>query len=119
MSDMDITEFVVGQLDREDRIIDDWSSMLSTGAAIPAHPDVIRLINPGTMRARVEVRRAVLALHRPEPSFGGQFACSTCATTEVAGDLEADPFPCQTVRLLAAPYGGQPGWDDAWKPQAT
>ena len=61
-------------------------------------------------RADVAAKRRILELHAPfgAPDWPHQ-ACRTC------GDL-GDPVeaPCETVRLLAQPYAGQPGWRAEW-----
>jgi hypothetical protein len=58
------------------------------------------------MLAEVAAKRAILDLHEPYESerVGGQ-SCWAC---------NRDGWPCETVRLLAQPFAGRPGWREEW-----
>lgn len=67
----------------------------------------------------IEAKRKIVAEH--EESFR---ACSRCVG-ELAWDADhrasndgppMQPYPCRTLRLLAVPYTGTPGYDESWRP---
>jgi hypothetical protein len=61
-------------------------------------------------RAEVEAKRRILAEHTPRAPG---YACPVCWDGAEAGEpIEA---PCPTVRHLAQPYAGQPGWREEWR----
>lgn len=76
--------------------------------------------------ADIAAKRAILDLH---PSTAGYVydddmdrepgsVCRTCAwPSEYGGELgDSRPYPCQTLRLLAAAYADRPGYQDEWRP---
>lgn len=93
---------------------------------------VARLVNAARSRAEwkladVAVKRRILDLHLRD----GDGNCKVCcgqAYMEEEWDQEAqeehvrwrrndEPHPCRTVRLLAMPYAGRPGYrQDEWSP---
>jgi dienelactone hydrolase len=69
--------------------------------------------DPKRTIAEVEAKRLILAEHTcacPNPDCRDCGACS--------GDHHADPTPapCRTLRLLALPYAGEPGYREDWRP---
>lgn len=82
----------------------------------PSHGYVGAPVRPTTDQivARITADRQILALHQPESA--DSLFCITCAGQVIAGDLEADPWPCATVRLLALPYADRPGYREDWRP---
>jgi hypothetical protein len=68
-------------------------------------------VTPALVLAQCAAVRAVVALHA---DHGHE-----CATTEDASGpiygWYARTHDCQTLRLIAQPYEGRPGWDAAWK----
>jgi hypothetical protein len=71
------------------------------------------------MLREVEAKRATLAEHNPGypvtyPEPSGQPTCSVC--NEGSWDVEPMPWPCPTVRILAAIWSDHPEFDQEWKP---
>jgi hypothetical protein len=68
--------------------------------------DHIARHDPARVLAEVAAKRAILDLHEPYESerVGGQ-SCWAC---------NRDGWPCETVRLLAQPFAGRPGWREEW-----
>jgi hypothetical protein len=66
--------------------------------------------------ARIAADRKILELHSYElnrfgqPIRPGDPRCTTCASQDENGER----WPCGTVRLLASPYKGREGWQEAW-----
>lgn len=71
-------------------------------------------------RAEVDAKRRILELHAND---GGD--CAVCSRSEMVegwgGGEETygeqrtgEAWPCPTVRLLAQPYAGQPGWREEY-----
>lgn len=64
--------------------------------------------DPSRVLADVETKRAILVDHEPmSPRADGLTLCAMC---------EWEPWPCRTVRHLAAVYADHPDYDEAWKP---
>jgi Family of unknown function (DUF6221) len=72
------------------------------------------------MLREVEAKRAILAVHAPREGGDGAGAeiqvCQTCSWDGGTGDVEGDPYPCETVRLLGVVYSDHPDYDESWKP---
>ncbi len=83
---------------------DGWSPM-------PAFEHMARW-DPARVLAEIEAKRAILREHAS--SEGDNPVCGRCAFHRAAARCRPVPFPCLTVRLLAAPYAGRPGWHGAW-----
>lgn len=66
--------------------------------------------DPARVLAEVESKRRIINEHLPA-DFGHEF-CRICSPL---GERFAS-FPCDTLRLLALPYAGMPGWNEAWRP---
>ena len=60
--------------------------------------------------AEVEAKRRILDLHWPDTSRYIKPQCHECSS---CGCCSVD-HPCDTIRLLAQPYAGQPGWREEW-----
>jgi hypothetical protein len=63
--------------------------------------------------ADIAAKRQILLVHAPKPwppRLGKGIDCTGC--DEPVGRGSA----CRTVRLLAAPYAGRPGYKDGWRP---
>jgi hypothetical protein len=70
-------------------------------------------------RREVKAKRAILDEHSPGypvtyPEPSGQPTCSVC--DEGTYDVEPVPWPCPTIRHLAAVYGDHPDYQEEWKP---
>jgi hypothetical protein len=77
---------------------------------------VARMVKLGRQRAldrlaEVKAKRQILDEHDSYGGYGER--CQTCRDPN--DDLAAGaPLPCPTVRLLAQPYAGRPGWREEW-----
>ena len=80
----------------------DANEKLAREAMGYGHSSGLRLL------AYVSMARAQLALHYPDDDHPDIADCHECS----------HPYPCQTVRLLAAIDGDDPKYRDEWKPQA-
>lgn len=71
--------------------------------------------------AEVEAKRKLLDLHAPFTDHAGRVRCDHCSElchsrSGLGCDEPADAmYPCPTVSLLAQPYAGRPGWQEAWR----
>lgn len=74
-----------------------------------------RSFNPARVLAEVAAKRAILALHSPEDleyvnADGDDRTGTVCATCDsLVGD-----WPCDTLKLLAAPYAEHPDYKPVW-----
>ncbi|MCW2768535.1 MAG: hypothetical protein JWO11_4494 [Nocardioides sp.] len=89
------------------------------------HPARV-LARVATERAEVDAKRRVLDLHRPVPTGPtwqpGPPQCEHCASlchsrSGLACESPDAPYPCETVRLVALPFGERDGWREEWRPQ--
>lgn len=72
--------------------------------------------DPARTLREVEMVRAILAEHATvTAAFSGQI-CRVCWTTRKEGPLEGDPYPCRTLRLVAAIWSDHPDYKEEWKP---
>lgn len=61
--------------------------------------------------AEVDAKRRILNEHRAaQPGW--------CVTCDIPGDTRGNLHGCQTVRLLALPYGEHPDYQPDWAPNA-
>lgn len=72
--------------------------------------------DPARVLREVDAKRQILGLHTPfrvdgDPGPG----CNTCSWRDDMEDLQVI-WPCSTLRLLALPYAGRPGYRDEWRP---
>jgi len=69
--------------------------------------------DPARVLREVAAKRAILELHKPNSNLIDQWTrCYHC--NDDYGQRR--PYPCQTVRLLAAIYDGHPDYRQEWKP---
>jgi hypothetical protein len=74
--------------------------------------------DPARVLADIEAKRQIIELHKSAklsylPSR--ERGCVTCSTAQT-WDAQANEANCQTLRLLAAPYGDHPDYRDEWRP---
>jgi hypothetical protein len=73
--------------------------------------DLITLADPDWVLADIESDRQIMRDHQPERAYvyqdDGTRACGTCGDGTVR-------WPCDTVRRLAAPFSGEPGYKEEW-----
>lgn len=99
--------------DAEGRII-----VWDAPARISAH---IARWEPTRVLREVETKRRLLAGHEPCETYLGVRQCGACADmchseTGIGCDYPDAPWPCDNVRLLAAPYSDRPGYRQEWTP---
>jgi hypothetical protein len=105
--------------DRQDVIVLDEDDPIENQLSHIARHDPARVL------AEVAAKRAIVELHSPTNEEehgspqgflgGGRYgyiepACITCGTF----DEYAVPWPCDTIKALAQPYAGRPGWREEW-----
>lgn len=75
---------------------------------------------PEQVLADIEAKQELLKLHSAVILRGGAGAryfdttavCSSCEPPQLAEHA----FPCKTLRRLAQPYAGRPGYEESWRP---
>jgi hypothetical protein len=73
----------------------------------------------------IEVKRAIVAEHGPDcTGFFGETVpamCQRCITDREGYEeqWQGDPYPCLTLRLLAAVYSDHPDYQQAWVPASA
>lgn len=103
-----------------------WRGLTVEGPELAAH---IALHDPARVLREIDAKRQLLDLHPyavlrknvgerwkgdPDPRFDRTF-CATCHVDD--GCIQDnDGRPCETLRLLALPYAGRPGFRDEWRP---
>ena len=70
---------------------------------------------PQRLLAECEAKRRIIAAHdygwvSLAPGKPEERVCDTCATSGTW-----DPWPCPTLRALAAPFSSHPDFDPAWR----
>lgn len=71
--------------------------------------------DPARVLAEVEAKRRVLDEHKPMDGVGERIVgCATCSWRDDWDELHVE-WPCTTLRLLAQPYAGREGWQEAWR----
>jgi len=72
--------------------------------------------DPVRVLAEIDAKRRILERHAPvvitTGGLGERTVCGQCG--EASDEYLAKDWPCETVRLLAAPYAGRLGWQDGW-----
>ena len=77
----------------------------------PRH--VHMLFDPARVLAECKVRRAIVEAH---PNYGST-VCDNCRGEEV-DEWFREPWPCATIRQLAAVYASHPDYNPAWAPES-
>lgn len=70
--------------------------------------------NPARVLDECDSKRHIIREHRHLLAQG-----ATPAETASVCWSCTQPYPCQTLRLLAMPYQGQPGFRDEWLPTVS
>jgi hypothetical protein len=129
----DIAEFINAQLDEREKDARMAAEMTKAGAswtladdgtirgvdqawAAEAHPMTgphIARNAPERTFAEVDAQRRTLALHQ-KGEYGECVVCDVGAQS--CGCCGHGDWPCATVRLLALPYAGKPGYQEDWRP---
>jgi hypothetical protein len=75
-------------------------------------------LGPSWRRADIARKRAILADHSVTDGWDGENLdgriCERCCSEDLSGGREGEPYPCWTVRLLAAEFEDGPGWSAEW-----
>ena len=67
---------------------------------------------PARVLREIDAKRRLLALHHQLED--AQEMLDFCATCDATGKYPE--YPCTTLRLLALPYAGRPGYREEWRP---
>lgn len=74
------------------------------GVRTAADATHIAIHDPEYILADIASKRRVIDLHRIDGEDGSDPICNVCLYTP----------PCETVRFLAAPFSGEPGYKQQW-----
>jgi len=76
-----------------------------------------RTHDPARVLREVAAKRAILELHHIR-RIGTWPVCTHCRPVdpEYTDDLTSEPWPCRTLRALAAVYSDHPGYRQEWAP---
>lgn len=69
------------------------------------------VLDPARLLAEIEAKRRIEDLHEATIMYGGPPACGACTLMYPTG---ANPWPCETLRLLALPYADHPDYQ-TWR----
>lgn len=82
------------------------------------HLHIVRW-DPARVLAEVRSKREIVGLHGPFRLAQDQtVGCATCSYRDDQDELCVQ-FPCATLRTLAQPYAGRPGWRAEWAVEVT
>lgn len=133
----DLVEFLRARLD------DDEQVALAAAEGGPDWPDSpsermtpalahARRHDPARVLREVEAKRCIVAAHKQVPftdvnlgMIDAQVCFTCCSRMDMPDDLEEPdgwdfprvktPFPCPTLRLLAAPFADHPDYREDWR----
>jgi hypothetical protein len=128
----DLVSFLKARLDEDETAIRSWAACCVHIDACDETGGYLERFDELRMLAEVEAKRRMLDLHEPEPSgyqYGryvypalGDLACSHCeslchSSSGISCNGSPDaPWPCPTVRLIAAVYAEHPDYREEWRP---
>lgn len=75
---------------------------------------LVAMLPPSLILDDIEAKRRMLAEHQLY-HLGVEPCCATCGSDDQAGGLTGQ-WPCLTLRLLALPIAGRPGYREEWRP---
>jgi hypothetical protein len=99
------------------RIVDDRGEMVvkDEGMLSEQRARHIAEHDPARVLREIDAKRQLVELHHPE-----LIEVTNADRDERSGywcfECDSEPFPCRTLRLLALPYAGRPGYREAWRP---
>jgi hypothetical protein len=94
-----------------------WEDEGASHLAMRAHPCAHAALNdPQDVIARCDAELAILNKHKPEDWAEGDQCCGCCLSNRSDyAELDVpDPWPCETLRLLASGYRHRPGYQETW-----
>jgi hypothetical protein len=119
MDDGDFEQWLLDQIADDARVVGEAhaSPEMMTGVPLPsATPSVAahiaRFADPSRVLSEIDTKRLTVREHYMWPN-------SESDTPEAEGwecGICKQPYPCQTLRLLAAPYWDRSGYREGWKP---
>jgi hypothetical protein len=71
---------------------------------------------PARFLAECEAKRRIVELHSPDPYYGGCELDGVHRPPHDGDPVDVDPYPCETLRLLALPYSNHLDYREEWKP---
>lgn len=102
------------------RITVDYATVMVVPAVLSVRAEHIARWDPARVLAEVDAKRRIIDEHYVATGYDGHRAdadvCGRCAEDDQAGGSVGDPWPCTTLRLLALPYSGRPGYRQEWRP---
>jgi len=108
----DLAAFLAARLDEDEaRIVPVGSPGYCEDDAEGIH------LTPARVLREVAAKRAILELHHIR-RIGTWPVCTHCRPVdpEYTDDLTSEPWPCRTLRALAAVYSDHPGYRQEWAP---
>lgn len=88
------------------------------GSVFESDEDAAHVVrhDPARVLREIDAKRQLLDEH-PDVNDG---SCGTCVDGQwgypTHGGSSPQRFPCRTLRLLALPYAGRPGYNEDWRP---
>jgi Family of unknown function (DUF6221) len=129
---MDLAEFLAARLDEDERLarqaLDEPAPEDGRDIRYPYPGRLARAMHdarhgPARVLREVAARRAILAEHAATDwTAYGDRMCRRCVLDDDEPHDEPYhwlPFPCPTLRALAAAYSDHPDYDPAWAPAVT
>jgi hypothetical protein len=87
-------------------------------ASAPLPADRVHIVrhDPARVLREVDAKRRLLELHAARERGDGCVVCDD--GNDSCGCLSGPSwgFPCDTVKILAVPYAGRPGYREEWRP---
>lgn len=91
---------------------DDLSAWVRSRIVLLRHDSAAELRS--YLDALADAHEAILELHQPVSPHSTQLICETCGSGEP--DEYSRPWPCATLKHLAAAYQHDPGYREEWRP---
>lgn len=117
MSGVDLVQWLRAQLDEDEQIARALDEHLD-GHERPYN--LADPTDPARVLVDVDAERRIIDEHYVATGYDGHSVdadvCGRCAEDDQAGGRAGDPWPCTTLRLLALPHSGRPGYRQEWRP---
>lgn len=122
----DLVAWLGLQLDEDERGVREWTHPRADGLLTLSLRDIhewTERAGPARVLREVEAKRKMLDLHWPQNAGYRmtEVQCGYCAglchsRSGLGCDSPDAPWPCDTVRLVAAIYSDRPGYQEDWRP---